>query len=167
MRSRWPDIGQVLVCIFMGQEEVKINKTLKEKKKKKRGKYPAILTEEALSIHDFLSGQRVYFCGTNARKPEQVRRAHLGYSGIQSEHRIRLLLFTRRFNHIIQHFMYWHVHILTKKKKINKVHSMLTLTTLEFEQHIGYTVQGKFRGLERTFYLMDSFTLLTNKVRFE
>ena len=44
---------------------------------------------------------------------------------------------------------------------------MLTLTTLKFEQHISYTVQGKFRGLERTFYLMDSFTLLTNKVRFE
>ena len=44
---------------------------------------------------------------------------------------------------------------------------MLTLTTLKFEQHISYTVQGKFRGLERKFYLMDSFTLLTNKVRFE
>lgn len=46
---------------------------------------------------------------------------------------------------------------------------MLTLTTLKFEQH-NYKLQvvkGKFRGLERKFYLMDSFTLLTNKVRFE
>ena len=44
---------------------------------------------------------------------------------------------------------------------------MLTLTTLKFEQHISYIVKSKFRGLERKFYLMDSFTLLTNKVRFE
>ena len=57
MRSRWLDFGQVLVCIFMGQEEVKINKNLEEKKlKKTQGKYPTILTEQALSIYDFLSG---------------------------------------------------------------------------------------------------------------
>ena len=34
--------------------------------------------------------------GTKAGKPEQARQAHLGYSGIRSEHRILLLLSTRR-----------------------------------------------------------------------
>ena len=92
VRSRWPDISQVLVCIFMDQQEMKINKTVKEKEKKKRGKYPAILAEQALSIHDFISGQRVNFLPNQCGKTWAARWAHLVSSGSQSEHRIWFLL---------------------------------------------------------------------------
>ena len=40
VKSRWLDIAQVLVCIFMYQDEVEVNKiAIKE-----QGQYPAILT---------------------------------------------------------------------------------------------------------------------------
>ena len=107
VRSRWPDIGQVFVCIFMGQEEVKTNKTVKEKNKTKQKKneaniQPSWLNKLCQYIILYLAKEWTS-CGTDAGKPEQARWAHLACSGSQSEHRIRFLLSTRRFNHIIMH----------------------------------------------------------------
>ena len=72
MRSRWLDIGQVLFCIFMDRNRVKVHKHAK----KERGRYAAILTEQAWLIKDLLYGikhqkmicVRVYFEGLK-RKP--------------------------------------------------------------------------------------------------
>ena len=103
VRSRWPDIIQVLVCIFMDQQEVKINKTVKEKEKKNEANIqPSWLSKLCQYMILYLAKEWTSY-GTNAGKPEQVRRAHLGYSGIQSEHRILFLLSTPRFNHIIMY----------------------------------------------------------------
>ena len=52
MRSRWLDIGQVLFCVFMDRDGVKVHKL----GKKEQGQYPAILTEKAWSIKDLLFG---------------------------------------------------------------------------------------------------------------
>ena len=51
VRSRWLDIGQVLFLRFSSRS-IKTQK----KKKKERGQYPAILTEQAWSIKDLLYG---------------------------------------------------------------------------------------------------------------
>ena len=58
------DIGQVLllrVYVFMDRNEDKVHK---HAKKKERGQYPAMLTEQAWSIKDLLYGFRGNFsCG--------------------------------------------------------------------------------------------------------
>ena len=60
VRSRWLDIGQVLFCVFREGDEVEVHKLAKIE----RGQYPAILTEQTLSIKDLLYGFRGSFaCG--------------------------------------------------------------------------------------------------------
>ena len=49
-----------------------------------------------------MAKKRTFTCGTNAGNPEWVRWAHVGFLGSQSECRIRLILPTRRFSHIIE-----------------------------------------------------------------
>ena len=55
VRSRWLDIGQVSFFVFMDRDVVEVHK---HAKKKERGQYPAILTEQAWSIKDLLYGFR-------------------------------------------------------------------------------------------------------------
>ena len=57
MRSRWLDIGQVLFLYVYGLRRSQGLKT----RKKERGQYPAILTEQAWSIKDLLYGFREIF----------------------------------------------------------------------------------------------------------
>ena len=56
VRSRWLDIGQVLFCVFMDRDEVKVTKNAPPKK---RAQYPAILTEQVWSIKYLLYGLKV------------------------------------------------------------------------------------------------------------
>ena len=49
-----------------------------------------------------MAKKRTFTCGTNAGNPERVRWAHVACLGSQSECRIRLILPTRRFIHIIE-----------------------------------------------------------------
>ena len=70
MAGYWPSS----FCVFMDRDEVEVHK----KRKKERGQYPAILTEQAWSIKDLLNGQKITpkdfrFCGTNAGNPERAR----------------------------------------------------------------------------------------------
>ena len=58
VRSRWLDIGQILFCVFMGRDEVEVHKNAK--KKKERGQYPAILTEQAWSIKVYYMDKRLH-----------------------------------------------------------------------------------------------------------
>ena len=50
--SGWLDVGQVLFCVFMDRDEVKVHKLAN----KERGQYPAILTEQTWSIKDLVDG---------------------------------------------------------------------------------------------------------------
>ena len=52
MAGYWPSS---FFCVFMDRDEVEVHKNAK-KKKKNRGQYPAILTEQAWSIKDLLYG---------------------------------------------------------------------------------------------------------------
>ena len=70
VRSRWPDIGLVLIfaCLWTETESRSIN----SQKKKERGQYPAILTEQAWSIKDLLYGLWGNFsCGTQRAVPSE------------------------------------------------------------------------------------------------
>ena len=54
------------------------SRSIKMQTKKKRGQYPAILTEQAWSIKDLLYGHKITptefrFCGTNVGNPERAR----------------------------------------------------------------------------------------------
>jgi len=49
-----------------------------------------------------MAKKRTSTCVTNAGNPKQVRWAHLGFLGSQSECWTRLILPTRRFSHIIE-----------------------------------------------------------------
>ena len=93
VRSRWLDINEVLFCVFMDQDAVEVDKSVKEK----RGQCTAILTEEAWSIRDLLYGQKYNFL---LRDQRGKSRAHLARSGSQSERRIRFILPSRGFSHI-------------------------------------------------------------------
>ena len=57
VRSRWLDIGQVLVLRVYGRDGVEVHKL----SQKERSQYPAILTEKAWSIKDLLFGFRENF----------------------------------------------------------------------------------------------------------
>ena len=67
VRSRWLDLGQVLLfCVFMDRDGVEVHKLAK----KELGRYPAILTEQAWSIKDLLYGFWGNFsCGTRRVVP--------------------------------------------------------------------------------------------------
>ena len=74
-------------------------------KKKKRGQYPAILTEQAWSI-GFIIWPKYYtkefcICRNEAGNLERARQAYFALSGSQSEHRIRFVLPARGASHII------------------------------------------------------------------
>ena len=59
-------LAKFLFCVFMDWDRVEVHKL----RKKRRGKYPAILTEQAWSIKDFLYGFRGNFsCGTQQVVP--------------------------------------------------------------------------------------------------
>ena len=59
VRSRWLDIGQALFfCVFMDQDRVEVHKL------KKRGRYPAILTQQAWPSKDLLYGFHGKFAGS-------------------------------------------------------------------------------------------------------
>ena len=71
-------------------------------KKKKRGQYPAILTEKNWSIKGFiiwLSGK--FFLRDTAGSPERARWLHLARSGSQSHRAIWFILPARGAGHII------------------------------------------------------------------
>ena len=58
MAGYWP--SSFFACLFMDRDEVEVHKLAK----KKRGQYPAILTEQTSSIKDLLYGFRGNFaCG--------------------------------------------------------------------------------------------------------
>ena len=63
----------------MDRDGVKVNKHVK-KKKRERGQYPAILTEQAWSIKNLLCSLR-----DTAGSPERGRKLHLARSGSQSQ----------------------------------------------------------------------------------
>ena len=50
-------IGQVLFCVFMDGDELKVHKLTK----KEQGQYPAILTEQTWSIKNLVYGFRGSF----------------------------------------------------------------------------------------------------------
>ena len=52
MAGYWPSS---FFCVFMDRDEVEVHK-LAKKKKKTRGQYPTILTEQTWSIKDLLYG---------------------------------------------------------------------------------------------------------------
>ena len=104
VRSRWPDISQVLVCIFMDQQEVKINNTVKEKEKKNEANIqPSWLSKLCQCMILYLAKEWT-FCRTNAGKLEQQDEPTLSprvanqNTGFGSSYKS-----TRRFNHIIMH----------------------------------------------------------------
>ena len=91
MAGYWP--RSFFNCVFMGGDEFEVHKNAK--KKKKRGQYPAILTEQVWSIKDLLYGQKITpknfaFAGTKRAIKTQLAR-----SGSQSEQRIRFILPSR------------------------------------------------------------------------
>ena len=79
VRSRWLNIGQVLICDFI-------------KRKKERGEYSAILNEQALSIKYLLYGQKVSLYLRDQRGKTRAPR-----SGSQWKCRIRFILPTLGF----------------------------------------------------------------------
>ena len=68
MRSKWPDIGQVLFCIFMEQDEVLVTKT---RKKNSANTHAAI--SEMPTSGDLKSGESL-FCTTP--HPPECRHPH-------------------------------------------------------------------------------------------
>ena len=88
VRSRWLDIDQVLFCVFMDWDKVEVHQLTQ-----KRGRYPAILTEQTWSIKDLLYG----FQGS----PERARWLHLARSGSQSQRAIWVILPARGASHKI------------------------------------------------------------------
>ena len=54
MAGYWPSS---FLCVFMDQDEVEVHKLAK----KEQGQYPAILTEQTLSIKDLLYGSQGNF----------------------------------------------------------------------------------------------------------
>lgn len=104
VRSRWPDISQVLVCIFMDQQEVKINKTVKEKEKKNEGNIqPSWLSKLCQYMILYLAKEWTS-CRTIAGKlvqqdePTLSPRVANQNTGFGSSYKS-----TRRFNHMIMH----------------------------------------------------------------
>ena len=66
VQSRWLDIDQVLICVFINRDGVKVHKL----SKKELGQYPVILTEQAWSIKDLLYDLRGNFsCRTQGVVP--------------------------------------------------------------------------------------------------
>ena len=92
VRSRWPDIGQVLFCVFTDRHEVEVNENAK--------KYEAnIQPSGAWSIKDLLYSQKENFF----LRDQRGKWAHLqsARSGGQSERKIRFTLPARGFSHDI------------------------------------------------------------------
>ena len=97
--------SSIFVCLWT---ETK-SRSIDSQKKKERGQYPAILTEQTWSIKDLLYGFRGNFsCGIQRvvpsgqdGAPEQARWLHLARSGSQSHHAIWFILPARRASHII------------------------------------------------------------------
>ena len=76
VRSRWLDIGQVLLfgCLRTSTSSRSVHKLAR----KERGQYPVILTEQTWLIKDLLYGFRGNFsCGIQPGSPERARWLHL------------------------------------------------------------------------------------------
>ena len=86
LRSRWLDIGQVLLCAFFDRDQVEV---VNKNAKKERGHYQAILTEKAWSMKDLLYLQKINF------SQKRARWAHLKLP-------FRTQVPTREFSHIIK-----------------------------------------------------------------
>ena len=101
VRSRWLDIGQVLFCVFMDRDEVKVQKLAKKKKQKTR-LVSSHLDRTNLVNKGFitwLSGK--FFLPDTAGSPEQARWLHLALSGGQSQRAIWVILPARGASHLI------------------------------------------------------------------
>ena len=92
MRSRWLNIGQVLICDFI-------------KRKKERGEYSAILNEQALSIKYLLYGQKVSLYLRDqrgkTRAPGQVANENVGFALscplLDSGNTIKIVIYSQSF----------------------------------------------------------------------
>ena len=90
LRSRWLDIGQVILHVFMDRDELRTSiKT--QKRKKERGQYSAIKTENLAK-----KGLR-----EKDGKKAGLKRAHLARPGSQSEQRKRFIFLASGSSHIL------------------------------------------------------------------
>ena len=84
----------------MDRDEVEVHKLAK---KKERGQYPTILTEQTWSIKEFIIWLLVKFClRDTAGSPERARWLHLARSGSQSQRAIWFILPAHGACHIIK-----------------------------------------------------------------
>ena len=91
----WP--SSFFACLWTETKSRSINL------QKKRGQYPAILTEQTWSIKDLLYGFREkFFFRDTAGSPERAKWLHLAHLGSQSQHVIWVILPARGASHIIR-----------------------------------------------------------------
>ena len=87
----------------MDRDEVEVHKLAK---KKERGQYPAVLTEQAWSIKDLLYGFRgIFFLRDTTCSPELAKWLHPLSSGSQSQCAIWVILLARGASHTIKSLM--------------------------------------------------------------